>query len=105
MLCGGGFECSIPVRGLKKKARQEEASMLSKAHNDLITQTGPGTACGEFLRSYWQPIAAAEEMPPGGAPLPIRIMSEDLVLFRDDHGELGLIGQHCPHRGTDLSYG
>jgi phthalate 4,5-dioxygenase len=79
--------------------------MLSKAHNDLITQTGPGTPCGEFLRSYWQPIAAADEMPPGGAPLPIRIMSEDLVLFRSDDGELGLIGQHCPHRGTDLSYG
>jgi phthalate 4,5-dioxygenase len=79
--------------------------MLSKANNDLLTQTGPGTPCGEFLRSYWQPIAAAEEMPPGGAPLPIRIMSEDLVLFRDDKGELGLIGQFCPHRGTDLSYG
>jgi len=79
--------------------------MLSKANNDLLTQTGPGTPCGEFLRSYWQPIAAAEEMPIDGAPLPIRIMSEDLVLFRNDRGELGLIGQFCPHRGTDLSYG
>ena len=45
--------------------------MLSKAHNDLITQTGPGTPCGDFLRSYWQPIAGAEEIPLGGAPLPI----------------------------------
>jgi len=53
----------------------------------LIPQTGPGTPCGQFLRSYWQPIAAAEEMPIGGAPLPIRIMSEDLVLFRDDKGK------------------
>ena len=79
--------------------------MLSKAKNDLLTQTGPGTPCGEFLRSYWQPIAAAEEMPIGGAPLPLRIMSEDLVLFRDDKGELGLLGQRCPHRATDLSYG
>jgi phthalate 4,5-dioxygenase oxygenase subunit len=79
--------------------------MLSKAQNDLLTQTGPGTPCGKLLRSYWQPIAAAEEIPPGGAPLPIRIMSEDLVLFRDDKERLGLIGQHCPHRGTDLSYG
>jgi phthalate 4,5-dioxygenase oxygenase subunit len=79
--------------------------MLSKANNDLLTQTGPGTPCGRFLRSYWQPIAAAEEMPSGGAPLPIRIMGEDLVLFRDDKDRLGLIGQFCPHRGTDLSYG
>lgn len=79
--------------------------MLSKEQNDFITQTGPGTPCGRLLRSYWQPIATSEEMPPGGDPIPIRIMSEDLVLFRDDTNRLGLIGQHCPHRGTDLSYG
>ena len=79
--------------------------MLSKAQNDLLTETGPGTPCGRLLRSYWQPIAAAEEIPAGGAPLPIRIMSEDLVLFRDDKDRLGLIGRACPHRGTDLSYG
>ncbi len=79
--------------------------MLSKAQNDLITQTGPGTTGGRFLRSYWQPIAAAEEIPVGGAPMPVRIMSEDLVLFRDDQDRLGLIGQFCSHRGTDLSYG
>jgi phthalate 4,5-dioxygenase oxygenase subunit len=79
--------------------------MLSQINNDLLTQTGPGTPCGQFLRSYWQPVAAVEEMPVGGAPLPLRIMSEDLVLFRDDKDRLGLIGQFCPHRGTDLSYG
>ena len=79
--------------------------MLTRARNDLLTRTGPGTPCGKLLRSYWQPIAASEEMPPGGDPLPIRIMSEDLVLFRDDGDRLGLIGLHCPHRGTDLSYG
>jgi nitrite reductase/ring-hydroxylating ferredoxin subunit len=79
--------------------------MLAKDKNDLLTQTGPQTPCGKFLRSYWQPIATADEMPVGGAPMPIRIMSEDLVLFRDDKGQLGLLGQFCPHRGTDLSYG
>ena len=79
--------------------------MLTKEQNDLLTQTGPGTPCGEFLRSYWQPIAAADEIPPGGDPLPIRIMSEDLVLFRDDKDRIGLIQRNCPHRGTDLSYG
>ena len=79
--------------------------MLSKAQNDLITQTGPGTPGGKLLRSYWQPVATIEEMPIGGNPMPIRILSEDLVLFRDDKDRLGLIGLHCPHRATDLSYG
>jgi phenylpropionate dioxygenase-like ring-hydroxylating dioxygenase large terminal subunit len=79
--------------------------MMTQEQNDVLTRTGPGTACGRLLRSYWQPVATAEEMPPGGDPLPVRIMSEDLVLFRDDKDRLGLIGQFCPHRGTDLSYG
>ncbi len=79
--------------------------MLSKAQNDLITQTDAGTPAGKFLRSYWQPIATADEMPIGGAPMPVKIMGEELVLFRDDKDRLGLIGLHCAHRGTDLSYG
>ncbi|NDA46251.1 MAG: phthalate 4,5-dioxygenase [Alphaproteobacteria bacterium] len=79
--------------------------MLSQAQSDLLTRTGPGTPGGRFMRSYWQPIAASQEMPIGGDPLPIRILSEDLVLFRDDKDRLGLIERNCPHRGTDLSYG
>jgi len=79
--------------------------MLSHAQNDLLTRTGPGTPGGKLLRSYWQPIATSEEMPIGGNPMPIRILGEDLVLFRDDKDQLGFIGLHCPHRATDLSYG
>lgn len=79
--------------------------MLTQEENDLLTQTGPGTACGELLRRYWQPAALSAELPPGGAPLPVRLMSEDLVLFRDDQGRPGLVDIHCPHRGADLSYG
>ena len=79
--------------------------MLTQVQSDLLTRTGPGTPGGKLLRSYWQPIAAADEMPIGGAPLPLTIMGEDLVLFRDDKDRLGLIGLHCAHRGTDLSYG
>ncbi|NIO12020.1 MAG: Rieske 2Fe-2S domain-containing protein, partial [Deltaproteobacteria bacterium] len=45
------------------------------------------------------------ELPPGGAPLPVRLLGEDLVLFRDDQGRPGLLGLHCAHRGADLSYG
>lgn len=79
--------------------------MMSKQENDLLTQTGRGTPGGEMMRRYWQPVALSEEVPPGGAPLRVRILSEDLVLFRDDQGRVGLLGIHCAHRGTDLSYG
>jgi phenylpropionate dioxygenase-like ring-hydroxylating dioxygenase large terminal subunit len=79
--------------------------MISAEDNDLLTQTNPGTPAGELLRRYWQPVALSEELPSGGAPLKVRILGEDLVLFRDDQGRPGLLGLHCSHRGTDLSYG
>jgi phenylpropionate dioxygenase-like ring-hydroxylating dioxygenase large terminal subunit len=79
--------------------------MLSRHQNDLVTQTDQETPGGKLLRSFWQPVATAEEMAPGKPPMPVRIMGEDLVLFRDPENRLGLIGLNCPHRGTDLSYG
>jgi phthalate 4,5-dioxygenase len=79
--------------------------MISKEENNLLTQTGPGSPAGNLLRRYWQPVALANELPAGGAPLAVRILGEDLVLFRDDKGRAGLLGIHCSHRGTDLSYG
>jgi len=78
---------------------------VDQAQNDLLTQVGPGTPGGEMLRRYWTPAALSEELPIGGAPLPIRLLGEDLVLFRDDQGQPGLLGLHCAHRGADLSYG
>ena len=79
--------------------------MITAEENRLLTQTCPGTPCGELMRRYWQPVALCEELPAGGAPLKVRILDEELVLFRDDQGRPGLIGLHCAHRGTDLSYG
>src|SRR5437764_7957030 len=79
--------------------------MLTKEENDLLTRTGPDTDGGALLRRYWQPVALAEELPPGGAPLPVQVLGEQLVLFRDDQGRPGLLGLHCSHRGADLSYG
>jgi phenylpropionate dioxygenase-like ring-hydroxylating dioxygenase large terminal subunit len=79
--------------------------MISQEENRLLTQTGPQTPCGELLRRYWQPVALSEELPQGAAPLKVRILSEELALFRDDQGRPGLLGLHCAHRGTDLSYG
>jgi phthalate 4,5-dioxygenase oxygenase subunit len=79
--------------------------MITADENNLLTQTGPKTPAGELLRRYWQPVALAEELPAGGPPRTVRIMGEELVLFRDDQGRPGLLGLHCSHRGTDLSYG
>jgi phthalate 4,5-dioxygenase oxygenase subunit len=79
--------------------------MLTREQNDRLTLTGPGTPGGALLRRYWQPVALSEELPAGGAPKPLRAMSEDLVLFRDERGKAALLGLHCPHRGADLSYG
>src|SRR5919199_380087 len=79
--------------------------MLTAEQNALITRTGPGTPGGDLMRRYWHPVALREELPPGGAPIPVRILGEDLVLFRDEFGRPGLMGLHCPHRGADLSYG
>ncbi len=79
--------------------------MLSKADNELVTRTGPGTACGSLMRGYWQPAALTEELDGDRPVKPVRLMGEDLVLFRDEAGECALVGRRCPHRGADLRYG
>jgi nitrite reductase/ring-hydroxylating ferredoxin subunit len=68
-----------------------------------LTRVGPGTPAGEYLRRFWQPVAMAEEL--GRVPLRLRIMGEDLVLFRDLGGRTGLLAAHCSHRGTSLEFG
>lgn len=78
--------------------------MLTKEQNELLTRTGPGTPCGEFMRRYWQPVALSEELS-ADTPIPVRIMSENLVLYRGESGKPALLGLRCPHRGADLSYG
>lgn len=79
--------------------------MLSRADNDLVTQTGPDTPCGGLLRAYWQPAALVSELPAERPVIPVRLLGEDLVLFRNEDGTYGLIGRYCSHRGVDLSYG
>ena len=79
--------------------------MLTKEENEMLTRVGPGTPMGDLIRRYWQPAALSEELPPDGPPVPIRLLGEDLVLFRDQQGRPGLLGIHCSHRGADLSYG
>ncbi len=68
-----------------------------------LTSVGPDTPCGEWMRRSWQPIAMTSEV--GDLPLALRILGEDLVLFRDKSGRLGLLHKHCSHRGASLEYG
>ncbi len=79
--------------------------MLSEDKNRLLTQTGPGTPMGELLRRYWMPIAGASEFDETTRVKPVRLMGEDLVLYKDLNGTYGLIDRHCCHRRADLSYG
>ena len=79
--------------------------MLSAEQNDRFTRVGPGEPAGEVLRRYWQPAALVDELDRRRPIKPVRLMGEDLVMFRDDKGQYGLLGRACPHRGTDLAYG
>lgn len=68
-----------------------------------LTSVGKGTACGEYMRRFWQPITVSSEV--GDLPSVVRILGEDLVLFRDGSGALGLVHRHCSHRGASLEFG
>ena len=78
--------------------------MLDEATNKKLSEVGRGTPMGELMRRYWHPIAAMGELD-DHATKPVRLMGEDLVLYKDLSGNYGLIDRHCPHRRADLSYG
>jgi phthalate 4,5-dioxygenase oxygenase subunit len=79
--------------------------MISQDLNDTLTRTGPGTDAGAVMRRYWQPAALTDELKGNRPVVPVTLLGEKLVLFRDNEGALGLIDRHCPHRGADLCYG
>ncbi|WP_397475221.1 Rieske 2Fe-2S domain-containing protein [Pusillimonas sp.] len=79
--------------------------MLTAEQNDFITRVGPDAPAGKLLRRYWQPVALAEELA-GTKPMKaVKLLGQDMVLFRDDTGQLGLLDRDCPHRGADLAFG
>ena len=68
-----------------------------------LTRVGPRSPAGEYLRRFWHPIAYTQQLT--DLPLALKIMGEELVLFRDKGGRIGLVEAHCPHRGTSFEYG
>ena len=80
--------------------------MLTKADNEFLTRSAKGAPMGELLRRFWMPALLSEELPErDGPPKKIKILGEELLAFRQTDGRVGIVEQHCPHRGANLYYG
>jgi 5,5'-dehydrodivanillate O-demethylase oxygenase subunit len=79
--------------------------VLTREENQLLTQVDRATPCGELLRRYWHPVAAAGELTDEKPIRAVKILGEELVVYRDKAGRYGLVGEHCPHRLASLAYG
>jgi nitrite reductase/ring-hydroxylating ferredoxin subunit len=80
--------------------------MLSREENELLTRIGPGTPMGELMRRYWVPAAFSHQIAaPDSPPVRVRLLCEDLVVFRDTRGHVGLFDEHCPHRRASMFFG
>jgi nitrite reductase/ring-hydroxylating ferredoxin subunit len=87
----------------KQEKRATGYGRKPSTYDAMITEVGAGTPLGEFMRRYWHPVAVAEKVQ--DVPQKLRILGEDLVIFRDRKGRLGLLHARCAHRGTTLYYG
>jgi 5,5'-dehydrodivanillate O-demethylase len=79
--------------------------MLTREENETLTRVGKGTPAGELLRRYWMPAAVAAELTDEKPIKSLRLLGEDLVVYRDKTGRHGLVGEHCPHRKASLAFG
>lgn len=72
-------------------------------HDPEITESGPRTPLGEYMRRFWQPVCMSMELT--DTPRFLKILGEELVAFRDKSGQIGVLHAHCVHRGASLEYG
>jgi 5,5'-dehydrodivanillate O-demethylase len=79
--------------------------VLSHEENELLTRIGPGTPAGNLLRRYWHPICPVRELSATSPKKRLRVLGEDLLLFRDGKGRVGLVAEQCAHRRASLYYG
>lgn len=84
---------------------------MKAEQNELLTRIGPGTPCGNVMRRYWQPVALREEFDPAHEPRmaerplkAVRLLGQDMILFKDEQGRWGLLDRDCPHRNADLAF-
>src|SRR5205823_11181527 len=85
-------------RGACLEACVKEEWMLTERENDRLSLVGPGTPMGNMLRRYWHPVATVPDLDREKV-LAVRILGEDLALYRSDRGEIGLVQQRCPYHG------
>jgi phenylpropionate dioxygenase-like ring-hydroxylating dioxygenase large terminal subunit len=78
-------------------------TLAPPSYNTKLTEVGRGTPMGELLRRYWHPVGMSADA--GGTPRPVKVLGEELILFRDGEGRPGLVYPRCCHRGTTLYYG
>ena len=79
--------------------------MATREENELLTHTGRGTPMGDLMRRFWLPALLSRELEADGAPVRVRLLGENLVAFRNTKGTVGLLREHCAHRGASLYYG
>ena len=80
--------------------------MLTHEQNELLCRVEGDAPMGGIMRRHWLPVCLSEEVAENdGAPVKSRLVGEDLVAFRDSNGRLGVLAEHCPHRGASLVFG
>ena len=92
----------LPEHLRSARFRGYEARFSAEA-DDELTRVGPGTPCGDYLRRFWHPVAIAAQI--GDLPVALRVLGEDLVVFRDRAERFGLVHRRCPHRQASFEYG
>ncbi len=80
--------------------------MLSREENELLTRVGPGTPMGDLMRRYWVPVVFSNQIErPDSPPIRVKLLCENLVVFRDTKGRVGLLDERCPHRTASMFFG
>lgn len=80
--------------------------MLTTEENERLCRVGRGTPGNEMFRSIWLPAVRSSQLGgPHTAPVRLRLLSEDLVAFRDGSGAVGIVQAHCVHRRAPLFFG
>jgi phthalate 4,5-dioxygenase len=78
---------------------------MKREEHELLSATSAGTPMGDLLRRFWLPALLSRELEVDGAPVRVRLLGEDLIAFRDTKGRVGLLHEHCSHRGASLYFG